>query len=272
MIENYNIFRIKSDNGKIRIIEEPLEPLMSKQKEIALLLDHYPLHTSNYACKGRSAVKNSLPHAKATYILKADIHKCFPHTTKDKILKGLQLYNNLDWQEEVLANLDYCLLHGRLPTGAPTSPTLCNIALSPLDQKIQALANTYKYTYTRYVDDLHLSTISSLRKWDLLDEVRILVEAEGYKLNTKKSKWLTIGTKSVDNVVVTGIRLGQKRKTPRILRRKVRALLQNLAKDKLPLNEEANGYLAYIRSINSDEYTEFLIYYQKRFNYDPITQ
>ena len=47
---------------------------------------------------------------------------------------------------------------GRLPQGAPTSPALANLAVSNLDERLQAIANARGWTYTRYADDLAFST------------------------------------------------------------------------------------------------------------------
>ncbi len=47
---------------------------------------------------------------------------------------------------------------GSLPQGAPTSPLLANLAVRPLDEAIQAIATEHGLTYTRYADDIALST------------------------------------------------------------------------------------------------------------------
>ncbi len=47
---------------------------------------------------------------------------------------------------------------GRLPQGAPTSPMLANLAMRALDGVIAGLANKNDMIYTRYADDMTLST------------------------------------------------------------------------------------------------------------------
>lgn len=47
---------------------------------------------------------------------------------------------------------------GHLPQGAPTSPMLANLAVFKLDEEIIAVAEKFGLTYTRYADDLLLST------------------------------------------------------------------------------------------------------------------
>ena len=49
-------------------------------------------------------------------------------------------------------------LMGHLPQGAPTSPMLANLAVAKLDEEIIAVAAKFGLIYTRYADDLLLST------------------------------------------------------------------------------------------------------------------
>lgn len=48
---------------------------------------------------------------------------------------------------------------GSLPQGAPTSPLLANLAVRALDEEIQAIAREHGLVYTRYADDIALSTV-----------------------------------------------------------------------------------------------------------------
>lgn len=47
---------------------------------------------------------------------------------------------------------------GHLPQGAPTSPMLANLAMRALDQDLAEVAKMHGFVYTRYADDLTLST------------------------------------------------------------------------------------------------------------------
>lgn len=47
---------------------------------------------------------------------------------------------------------------GHLPQGAPTSPMLANLAVIQIDEEVTAIAKTFGLIYTRYADDLMLST------------------------------------------------------------------------------------------------------------------
>jgi hypothetical protein len=47
---------------------------------------------------------------------------------------------------------------GHLPQGAPTSPMLANLAVYAFDEMVSTIADRYGLIYTRYADDLALST------------------------------------------------------------------------------------------------------------------
>lgn len=49
-------------------------------------------------------------------------------------------------------------IQGSLPQGSPSSPLLANLCARKLDEKIEELADDYGLVYTRYADDLALST------------------------------------------------------------------------------------------------------------------
>ena len=49
---------------------------------------------------------------------------------------------------------------GSLPQGAPSSPMLSNLVGFKMDIDIEKLSEMYGFTYTRYADDLFLSTIN----------------------------------------------------------------------------------------------------------------
>ncbi len=71
-------------------------------------------------------------------------------------------YNNKRWE---VTKKNYSVINcymnsriGHLPQGAPTSPMLSNLAMKAFDSKILEIANQNDLFYTRYADDLCLST------------------------------------------------------------------------------------------------------------------
>jgi RNA-directed DNA polymerase len=78
---------------------------------------------------------------------------------------------------------------GKLVIGAPTSPVLSNALMYDFDQKWSQICTDYQVTYTRYADDIYMST--KLR--DVLSPLLVslkadLVEMPGFNfsINTEK--------------------------------------------------------------------------------------
>ena len=172
-------------------------------------------------------------------------------------------------KEEMLENLPTCFIHWNgktmLPTGAPTSPILCNIALSTIDYYVSKVAKRHGYTYTRYMDDLCLSTHSKHREWSLIDRVSGILEAHEFLVNKKKTKWFGRGNN--DAKIVAGVSLESISR--REIKRLIRARLQNLAIKNKPIDSVTQGYLAYIKSLDQNTYEQLNNYYHKRLNYVP---
>ena len=147
-----------------------------------------------------------------------------------------------------------------LPTGSPTSPILCNISLSHIDKLVTKIAKKNDYVYTRYMDDLNISTKKENRDWPLINEIKNLLITEEYPINHKKTKWYGKGNN--DAKIVAGINL--ETISRREIKRLVRARLNNLAKSNKPFDHITNGYLAYIKSIDQITYNKLINYYHKR--------
>lgn len=269
---NYKVYTIKGKSGKKRQIEEPLPELMELQRkintEIAKLVS---LHPSCMAKSDSSIVHNAEIHKDAKHVLKIDIKSCYQNITRLKIAGSL-FYQPWEAASYISKVLDYCVYQVRdsrefiLPTGAPTSPMLCNIALTPLDYNLTEIATSLGMKYTRYIDDMHFSTTENVPCWPLITQVRELLEEHGYKINRNKSKWLS--TKRQDKIVITGIRIATQYKTPLEFYRKVRAMINNhFMEGHQHLSPEIKGCLAYVQQIDKNRYDNLLKYVDRRLEY-----
>lgn len=257
----YKVYKIRQGRrGKLRQIEEPIPELMHYQKYALDKIEKIPElqpHSTATAVKGKSILDNANVHEDCKYILRIDLKSCYQTINKFHIVEA-------DYCSLLLSKaicLDALLYRDKnnnkiLPTGAPTSPFLCNLALRPLDIELNNLAEKYGYAYTRYIDDMHFSTKNSQRYWGLLNEATQIIESHKLIVNKKKSKWFT--NDGSDFIVVTGVRICQEKKVPRPLRRKVRTMLfQHAAKQK-PLSKELQGYMAHIYSIDPNTHESMM--------------
>lgn len=268
----YKIYFIRQGKkGKKRRIEEPVEWLMETQRKLVSFFDEYPLLNNCTARKGMGIRDNAAAHADAKYVLRIDISKCYPSVTRDLVMNGIRLIEQEEWRYVARRLANFCFIHKNnnlvLPTGSPTSPILCNIALTPIDIEVERVAREFGYTYTRYIDDLHLSTTQSNRHWNLIERIEQIITSHGLKVNKRKTRWYTVGPN--DKVIITGVRIKEGCSVPRQFVRMVRARLQNLAKDRQNIDSETMGCLAYIKSIDPERHNSLLEYYDRRLNYVP---
>jgi hypothetical protein len=115
------------------------------------------------------------------------------------------VFLNLGYRLSVADDLaSLCTLGGRLPQGAPTSPSLANLVLSRTDGKLAEIAASSGLTYTRYADDL---TFSSRQRIDvgLVAAISAAIAEVGLFLNSEKTHFMGPNQK----LHVTGLVLGK---------------------------------------------------------------
>src|SRR5690606_35131925 len=230
-LEAYTKFSIAKRSGGRRFIKVPAPPLNYIQKWIHQhILQPIPTHKSNFAfIRGRSIKDCAARHSGAKWLIKLDIVNFFETISE---LQVFSVFNSLGYQplisfelarlctigspensprklykhwwaiKKYKAIIDYDqLLLGYLPQGAPSSPLLSNLVMRSCDRKITAIAKKYKLTYTRYSDDITLSTRSSdfsreISK-DVIKEVNQILSKQGYLPHFKKTKVVPVGAKKV---------------------------------------------------------------------------
>jgi len=184
--EPYRIFSIrkKSSNSK-RYICVPDDNLLRVQKYInSFILQNLKVHSSSMAYHRGSKIYNTAQiHCKCQWLIKIDIKDFFENISEVdvyNIFKECGYSNLLSFQLSRLctrlvpyqksgsarwrSRKQYDNFHynhnviGSLPQGAPTSPMLANLHSRKLDEEITKVASSYNLNYTRYSDDISLSS------------------------------------------------------------------------------------------------------------------
>jgi hypothetical protein len=145
---------VQTRHGKERRIHEPVPLLKSIQlKLLAQLVTHLRHHEADHCANGKSTVSHARLHAGPLVLLTMDVANFFDAVPMRAVEDALAFIAPDDrWLVRVL-----CTYHGKLVTGAPTSPALASAAFYPIDLLLQTLAETHWAVYSRYVDDLAFS-------------------------------------------------------------------------------------------------------------------
>jgi hypothetical protein len=166
-----------------------------------------------------------------------------------------------DITEAELDGTRYFVARGprRLPQGAPTSPAITNVLCRRLDRRINGWAKKHGYTYTRYADDLTISSKDRAAPvGKMLQFLRHIAVAEGFAVHPDKVRVVRKGRRQE----VTGVVVNERPGVPRDELRRFRALLFQIEKDG-PAGKKwgtatdvlaaAQGYAAYVMMIDKNK-------------------
>jgi RNA-directed DNA polymerase len=165
-------------------------------------LDHLLVDTSvSFAYrKGATLIQAVAPHAKSRAFFQTDLERFFDSITTTLIRRVL--VENDTPVTDLLDHLDHILrlltIDGKLPIGYSTSPIVSNACLLSFDQRLAKISDDRGWIYTRYADDIMLSTQD---RADLSDAGAVVEDClaselgDGFNLNQAKSKLTTIGRK-----------------------------------------------------------------------------
>jgi hypothetical protein len=200
-----------------RLIESPKQRLKAIQRWVLTeILDRVPPHPAAHGFRsGRSTLSFAQPHVGRHLVLKLDLKDFFPGILKARVAAIYMTAGYPEAVAELLAGLctnttpSTVIRSGaanssiaerqrlktmyqrpHLPQGAPTSPTLANLAAFRLDCRLAGLAAAAGARYTRYADDLLFSGDASFAK--MVDRFYIQACAialeERFEVQTRKTR------------------------------------------------------------------------------------
>ncbi len=220
----YKTFQIPKKSGKPRTITAPNPSLKAIQRCLAFLLQsaYQPTISVNGFVPGRSVVSNATVHADKKFVLNLDLENFFPTISFGRVLAVLKL-NPILAQPKIATYLtQLACYNGFLPQGAPTSPVISNLICQRLDRRIEALVKSQKIAYTRYADDLTLSSDQPFQN-GLLNHLDQIIQEEGFMINMEKVRLQLKNSRQE----VTGLTVNEKVNVPRQYLREVKAMLHN---------------------------------------------
>ena len=275
---DYIQFFIPKHNGGVRNITAPNEQLKEVQRNIVNVLKATKAlpHNAAYAyCHGRSAYQALLTHQfnKSRWFLKIDLKDFFPSMTKELITEQLNKLVQFENSTCLSRVLDYCMLDNTLPQGAPTSPILSNFALVEFDYLLTKKISNYnkqRYIYTRYADDILITSYYDFNKEDIIKVVEDTLQEAGLALQINKDK-TRYGSNSGRNWNLglmynkdMQITIGHKKK------KQYHELLRHFCTHTdewgVRPTQELLGKLNYLKQIEPNYYSRMIKEYQTEFN------
>ncbi|WP_063650823.1 retron St85 family RNA-directed DNA polymerase [Aliivibrio fischeri] len=261
----YKEFKIPKKRGGFRDIAQPSNEIKIFQYGlIDTFLKNFPIHDCATAyMENKSIYDNALPHKDSKYLLKLDF-KDFFHSIRPEHLKfyinkynegisniEIDIINNfLFWMDKEDNKLKLCI-------GAPSSPMISNIVMYDFDLELESLCNTNNVIYTRYADDLTLSSNSNSSLMEVEGFLNKIVERTQIPLlELNDSKRVCIGDKKSKRVTGIVITHNNQLSVGRYKRKRIRAMLHLYNCNKLNENDipRLHGLLSFVKSIEPDYY------------------
>lgn len=221
----YKTFSIKKRDGSDRTIEQPSRIIKALQRWLThTLIEKYPVHHCSTAYnKGCSIKSNAERHARTNFTLRIDFKDFFPSFKGHHIEKffsenypqeGIELdRDDLSFIRRIVTR------HDALTIGAPTSPHLTNIMMFRFDTAVEKIARESNLIYTRYADDLFLSSMIPNKLEQSFAEIEKLVQIFPFahlSINREKTAFLSRKYhRSITGIVITPtgeLSLGRERK------------------------------------------------------------
>ncbi len=258
----YKVYQIrKRKPGEFRTIAQPSSEVKLFQHWIMKnILSSFPVHSAATAYReGLNIRDNAAAHANHRYLLKLDFRDFFNSIRSVDFLLYLGR-KNVDFDPQVCEALVRVLFwkpRGSsdliLSIGAPSSPMLSNILLFDFDTQLHSLCVNAEVTYTRYADDISLSTDRPGVLGRLYEEIGSLcatLESPRLRLNREKTVHASRKARRfVTGLILTNegeVSLGRSRK------REISATVHRFASGMLDKKAAASltGMLSFAKSVD----------------------
>lgn len=247
-LRKYKTFNIAKRSGSRRQIDAPVSALKIIQRKLNQVLSavYQPKRCVHGFTDQKSVLSNAKTHVRKNFVLNVDLENFFPSINFGRV-RGMFMakpYQRNDIVATILAQI--CCHENALPQGAPTSPIASNMICGKLDDELRDLAQEYQCIYTRYADDITISTHRPvfpevIAKYSPDDHLHVvgfslaqIIEKNGFKINTKKVKLQDKSRRQQ----VTGLIVNRKINVKRKYINQIRAMLHAWKKYGPELAEE----------------------------------
>lgn len=241
----------QGDKIKIRRIYAPDEKLKNIQRKICTgILSKYSIHDCAHGfVSGRGTLSNASAHYGRSTIVNVDLKNFFPSISSSRVYDF--------WITRVINPVVAFMLTrlttyaGHLSQGFVTSPTISNVMMFDADTQIDQFAMSRGMIYTRYADDITLSTDKRVSASEIVSEVTKIVSSHGLEVNRLKTRVMRPSRRQeVTGLIVNETKDHQKPRLPRAERRMIRAMCHKGIMADKEKEAERSGWLSYLKSID----------------------
>lgn len=273
----YKEYTVPKRNGEPRYIAQPSPELKTLQYWVSHnILGKLPVSKASYAYKkGDSIKRHAQLHAKSRFFLHADIRNFFPSIKSSKlnpILRGNKdIFDDLELDlEESLGDIrKICFKKDSLSIGAVSSPVISNVIMYSFDEIMLEYCKANGYLYSRYADDIYISSNSYIPK-DVLAFLQSELAKCGFAINYGKTKFCSSKSRrKVTGLVITNdsrVSIGTER----------RKAIKKMVYDKLVHGKgdpnQILGHLSFLKDVEPNIYNNLIIKYSRYCSGDLIKE
>lgn len=299
--------KVEKNFSKFRTINQEMYETLALSKK-----NHYDLSDNITGfIKGKSYIDHASKHLGSESILTVDINKFYDSISLDKVIVNKMVFNflyslfevkfGIPYEEEAFENsvykdiidkqfsmihyyyillLNFYTHNGLLPTGSSYSPVISNLIFLPIDLSILKYSNENDLIYTRYADDICLSSVSRNDNQgaykisiDTAKDLECIVNKHSFYLKYDKTKIMGPGhKKKIAGLILSDV--DGKQKLSIGTKRKLEIKNSIDGKDWNDLSNQELGLLSWISNVNRDQF-DFIssgLLGAKKINNSPSTQ
>lgn len=256
----YKLHYIEKRHGRgRRLIAQPTAEIKLLQRwAVEKYVTQLPIHKAATAYRAGISIKDhAAVHADNRYLLKLDFQDFFPSILGMHFLMHLKSHASIDDDDanllmRLLFRFDRETQDYVLSIGAPSSPVVSNTIMYDFDNALTNYCKTHGIVYSRYADDLALSTSKPKALDDAFIFVRQLCRDMPYpRLQLNDAK--TVFTSKKHRRQLTGLILTNEGKPSlgREKKRLIRSMAHRFSLNQLPQEQilHLRGLLAFAFSI-----------------------
>jgi RNA-directed DNA polymerase len=225
--------KITKKNGSPRELLIPPSNLKSLQNKMLDILQKYYFASgavhSFIKSRGqdrRNIITNASQHTEKYVVISVDIENFFDSINFGRV-RGFFLSYPFRMPEKIATCFAQMTTYkNKLPQGAPTSPIISNFICHGIDNELNKLAKKDNLSYTRYADDIVVSSKKKLDNYEIgsiTNKIIKIIETNGFKVNEKKTRVQFANQKQI----VTGLVVNKKVNVKKRYMKQIRSMLHS---------------------------------------------